>query len=75
MNASLSVNRYDYTRNLYEMANPANWSNQGVNDPYYQNRPHYMDFVNSADYEERKAQFFNYCSNTQGTIPLRPIYK
>ena len=75
LNASLSVNRYDYSKNLFQMAQPQNWNNSGVNDPYFQNRPHYMEFVNSQDYEEKKHQFFDYCSNTSGVIPLRPIYR
>lgn len=76
INSALTVNRADYNRSLYNMANQPNWySNQGVNDPYYQNRPHYMEFVNSQDYEENKKKFFDYCNTSTGTIPLRPIYK
>ena len=71
LNNSMTVNRYDYNQQLYRAAN----YNPMPNDPYYQNRPHYMDFVNSAEYADRKKEFFDYCSSSTGTIPLRPIYK
>lgn len=74
LNASLTVNRYDYNQQLYQTANYSPFG-VGVNDPYYQNRPHYMDFVNSQEYDDRKKEFFNYCSTSQGSIPLRPVYK
>ena len=72
LNSSLAANRYDYNQYLMQAAT---WYNTGVADPQYTNRPHYMDFVNSRDYEENKRKFYEYCTTSSGSIPLKPIYK
>lgn len=78
------ANKSSYNRSLYTFANeyhPLSDAERipgvkfGSVDPGYGYPTNYVDFMKCDLYNERKQRFLNYCNNTQGHIPLRPIFK
>ena len=80
-----SINKYSYNKSLYRLANenntPYSTAEQmpgvdfGKIDPAYGLPSNYVDFTKCEDYAEKKRKFDQYCMTSQGTIPLKPIYK
>lgn len=77
-------NQYSYKKSLIRFGNEMNpeYGNNmrpntvfGKADPAYGFPPNYVDLTKTDRYDAAKNQFMNYCQNTRGTIPLRPIYR
>lgn len=72
-----------YKRALIELANKKILAGNedpnfkpGPVDPKFGYPSNWVDPTNSKEYEERKAQFMEYCRTSMGVnMPLRPIYK
>lgn len=83
-NVAKLQNQYSYKKSLIRFGNEMNpeYGNNmrpntvfGKADPAYGFPSNYIDLTKTDRYDAAKNQFMNYCQNTRGTIPLRPIYR
>lgn len=67
-NGNQLVNRnFDRSKSIFKDAKPV--------DPKYGLPSNYVDISTSEEYQKRKKLFMDYCENSRGNIPLKPIYK
>ena len=71
---SLNIDREAYRQEIFRHGNMKTHDLSNVEHPHWAQKPTYTDFINCEQYAKNKERFLNYCANTKGHIPLRPIF-